>query len=129
MNKDSMRDLLDGQAGSFRVLSRKNTETFVETEDDFFKGKAEAYKLAAELSRASSETIYHWRVMMILYRISDLTGEVHCMDLDVTDAQLELYDEFGVLLQDAFPNLTADEREFIKTGITPEEWDEYFGKD
>jgi hypothetical protein len=48
MNKDIMRDLLDGQAGSFRVLSRKNTETFVETEDDFFKGKAEAYKLAAE---------------------------------------------------------------------------------
>ena len=47
---------------------------------------------------------------MILYRISDLTGEVHCMDLDVTDAQLELYDEFGVLLQDAFPNLTAGER-------------------
>jgi hypothetical protein len=65
---------------------------------------------------------------MILYRISDLTGEVHSMELDVTDAQLELYDEFGVLLQDAFPNLTADEREFIKTGITPEEWDEYFGK-
>jgi hypothetical protein len=66
--------------------------------------------------------------MMIIYRISDLTGEVHCMDLDITDAQLELYDEFGVLLQDAFPNLTAEEREFIKTGITPEEWDEYFGK-
>jgi hypothetical protein len=84
--------------------------------------------LRLRLSRASSETIYHWRVMMIIYRISDLTGEVHCMDLDVTDAQLELYDEFGVLLQDAFPNLTADEREFIKTGITPEEWDEYFGK-
>jgi hypothetical protein len=51
------------------------------------------------------------------------------MDLDVTYAQLELYYEFGVLLQDAFPNLTTEEREFIKTGITPEEWDEYFGKD
>jgi hypothetical protein len=48
MNKDTMRDLLDGQAASFRMLSRMNTETFVETEDDFFKGKAEAYKLAAE---------------------------------------------------------------------------------
>ena len=66
---------------------------------------------------------------MIIYRISSLTGEANCMDLDVTDAQLDLYDEFGVLLQDAFPNLTADEREFIKTGITPKEWDEYFGKD
>ena len=48
MNKDTMRDLLDSQAVSFRAISRRNTETFVETEDDYFKGKAEAYKLAAE---------------------------------------------------------------------------------
>ena len=48
MNADAMRDLLDGQAASFRMLSRMNTETFVETEDDYFKGKAESYTLAAE---------------------------------------------------------------------------------
>jgi hypothetical protein len=30
------------------------------------------------------------------------------------------------LIQDAFPTLTADEREFILTGITSEEWDEIF---
>ena len=48
MNKDSMRDLLDSQAASFRSISRRNSETFVDTEDDFFKGKAEAYMLAAE---------------------------------------------------------------------------------
>jgi hypothetical protein len=48
MNKDTMRDLLDSQAVSFRAISRRNTETFVETEDDYFKGKAEAYTLAAE---------------------------------------------------------------------------------
>ena len=66
---------------------------------------------------------------MLIMRISMLTGDVHEMDLDITPAQLESYELFGVLLQDAFPNLTAEEREFIKTGITPEEWDEYFGKD
>jgi len=66
---------------------------------------------------------------MIVTRISSLTGEVHEMDLDITPASLELYDDFGVLLQDAFPNITPAEREFIKTGITPEEWDEYFGED
>jgi len=60
-------------------------------------------------------------------RISMLTGDVHEMDLDITPAQLESYELFGVLLQDAFPNLTAEEREFIKTGITLEEWDEYLG--
>ena len=66
---------------------------------------------------------------MIVTRISPLTGEVHEMDLDISPAQLELYDDFGVLLQDAFPNITPAEREFIKTGITPEEWDQYFGED
>jgi hypothetical protein len=29
----------------------------------------------------------------------------------------------GLLLQDAFPALSADDREFIKTGITTAEWD------
>ena len=31
-----------------------------------------------------------------------------------------------MLIQQAMPNLTADEREFIKTGITPQEWDDMF---
>ena len=33
------------------------------------------------------------------------------------------------LVQNAFPDLSADDREFILTGITPEEWDQIFGKD
>lgn len=32
----------------------------------------------------------------------------------------------GELIQNAFPMLSADEREFIMTGCTPEEWDEMF---
>lgn len=32
----------------------------------------------------------------------------------------------GVVIQEAFPYLTEDEREFILTGITPEEWSEMF---
>ena len=66
---------------------------------------------------------------MIVTRISPLTGEVHEMDLDISPAQLDIYDDFGVLLQDAFPNLTPAQREFIKTGITPEEWYDTFGED
>jgi hypothetical protein len=58
-----------------------------------------------------------------------LSGEVNEMDLDITPAQLESYELFGVLLQDAFPNLSPAEREFIKTGITPEEWYDTFGED
>ena len=50
------------------------------------------------------------------------------MNLDVTRQQLSNY-ERGELLQTAFPNLTADEREFIKTGITADEWDSMFKED
>lgn len=32
----------------------------------------------------------------------------------------------GNYIQNAFPYLSADEREFILTGITPEEWAEIF---
>ena len=31
------------------------------------------------------------------------------------------------LIQDLFPSLSSDEREFIQTGITRDEWDEMFG--
>ncbi len=35
----------------------------------------------------------------------------------------------GQFAQVAFNNLTADEREFIMTGITPTEWEEIFSDD
>lgn len=66
---------------------------------------------------------------MLIMRISALTGEVNGMELDITPEQLDNYENFGVLLQDAFPNLTPAQREFIKTGITPEEWYDTFGED
>jgi hypothetical protein len=47
------------------------------------------------------------------------------MDLPVTQDQLDEYYD-GVLLQEAFPNLSPGEREFIKTGITDEEWEAAF---
>ena len=43
------------------------------------------------------------------------------MDPPITLEQLARYSA-GELLQNAFPQLSAGEREFIKTGITPEEW-------
>jgi len=35
----------------------------------------------------------------------------------------------GALIQDAFPFLTADEREFLMTGITKSEWNEIFSEE
>lgn len=59
---------------------------------------------------------------MKITRTSWVSGEVNTLDLPITQTQLDLY-AAGALLQDAFPNLTPDEREFIKSGITAEEWD------
>jgi hypothetical protein len=58
---------------------------------------------------------------MKITRKSLITGKTHTRDLPITEAQLAAY-ESGVLVQDAFPHLSPPEREFIKTGITPEEW-------
>lgn len=46
---------------------------------------------------------------------------------DQFDAAWDKYQK-GTMIQDAFPTLSADEREFLLTGITPEEWDELFSK-
>lgn len=66
---------------------------------------------------------------MLLSRVSILTGEFHERELDITEAQLNAYENFGVLVQDAFPNLSTADREFIVSGITAEEWAAHFGED
>ena len=66
---------------------------------------------------------------MLVARISPLTGKLNTMELDVTQAQL---DEMFMpmtrrrFVQDIFPNLNNAEREFIKTGYTPEDWETMF---
>ena len=37
--------------------------------------------------------------------------------------------EFGAFIQDAFPELSSEQREFIKSGISPKGWVEMFGED
>ena len=68
----------------------------------------------------------------IITRRSPFTGKVHQMEIPLTPKEYgkcaTLW-QTGMLIQDAFPMLSADEREFIKTGITPQEWDSMFGDD
>jgi hypothetical protein len=59
---------------------------------------------------------------MKITRTSPFSGKTNTKELDITEEQIRKYQE-GALIQNAFPNLTADEREFIMTGITPDEWD------
>ena len=63
---------------------------------------------------------------MLVRRVSSLSGNVAEMDLDITEDQISSY-AAGEYVQVAFSNLSAGEREFIMTGITPKEWEEMFG--
>lgn len=65
---------------------------------------------------------------MKLTRISMFSGKEHTLDLPITQCQLEEWIN-GALIQDVMPNLTSDQREFILTGVTAEEWDEAFKDD
>jgi hypothetical protein len=59
---------------------------------------------------------------MKITRTNILNGEVNTLDLDITPDQVSTY-EAGALLQDAFPQLSVDDREFFKTGITAKSWE------
>ena len=63
---------------------------------------------------------------MKVIRTSPFSGNTNSMEIEVTLEQLSSWQVDGILIQDAMPHLTPDEREFIKTGITPEEWDSAF---
>ena len=62
---------------------------------------------------------------MLVTRTSNITGITRTLDLPVTEEQLAAH-KSGTLAQHAFPDLSADLREFIITGMTPEEWDMLF---
>ena len=63
---------------------------------------------------------------MQITRTSDFTGVERTLDLPIT---LEQYNSWkgGTLIQEAMPDLSPNDREFIMTGITSEEWDNEFG--
>jgi hypothetical protein len=62
--------------------------------------------------------------MVTLTRKSMITGEMNTMTLDTTQDKIDLFftENDRPLIQDLFPELTVDEREFIQTGSTPEDW-------
>lgn len=64
---------------------------------------------------------------MQITRTSPLTGKVNVRDIDITVTQLQSW-QHGVLIQDAMPHLSADDREFLISGSTPEDWAVMFPK-
>ena len=64
--------------------------------------------------------------MVRITKTSMLSGQQGCMDLPIRQGQLDRWRN-GALIQDAMPQLDADQREFLISGITPAEWNEAFG--
>jgi hypothetical protein len=53
---------------------------------------------------------------------------IRTLDIPVSKDAYALWETGRMLIRDAMPHLTADEREFIKTGITADEWNQMFGR-
>lgn len=71
---------------------------------------------------------------MKVMRQSHLTGELHTREINITIEQYIAWQDAtdnddNRFVQTAFRHLSADDREFLISGITPEEWENAFGED
>jgi hypothetical protein len=63
----------------------------------------------------------------MVIRQSPMSGKKHMMFIPgATEQQFRDWQEKGLHIQDAFPNLDAPEREFLLSGMTPTEWEAAF---
>lgn len=65
---------------------------------------------------------------MLLTRTSPISGKENTREIHADPATVKAYlsGELGLPIQKVFPLMHPDDREFIKSGITPEEWREMF---
>ena len=62
---------------------------------------------------------------MKITRTSIVSGIERTKNIAVTQEQIDSW-EAGALIQTVMPHLTTDEREFLITGMTSDEWDQVF---
>jgi hypothetical protein len=66
--------------------------------------------------------------MIQVTRQSVLTRKMNTMELPILQEHLDIYDKIGGFnVQDIFPQLDAEQREFLINGVTPQEWTKYIG--
>lgn len=65
---------------------------------------------------------------MMITRKSIMSGITRTLDIPVTMNQLQAHANGG-LIQNVMSNLTDDDREFIMSGITAEEWNNFYSDD
>lgn len=59
---------------------------------------------------------------------SVLTGEIHSQEIDISPEQWKRW-KAGEPIQNVCPHLSTDDREFLISGSTKEEWERFFGKE
>ena len=68
--------------------------------------------------------------MIQVTRQSVLTRKMNTMELPILQEHLDIYDKIGGFnVQDIFPQLDAEQREFLINGVTPDEWTKYIGEE
>ncbi len=81
------------------------------------------------MERTTGYETFHPDGRATITRRSDMTGNISKMEIPkLTYTQYSKWLD-GALIQDAMPHLDAEQREFIMTGVTPEEWNAAFGND
>jgi len=62
---------------------------------------------------------------MLITKFSPHSMRDNTREIDVTQSQLDAW-KAGELIQNVMPHLSPDDREFLMTGLTPEDWEEMF---
>ena len=60
---------------------------------------------------------------MLITKFSPHSMRDNTREIDVSQSQLDRW-KAGELIQNVMPHLSADDREFLMTGLTPEDWEE-----
>lgn len=63
---------------------------------------------------------------MLISKTSRISGKYHTMELPITLEAFIAWRDSTTSIQDAFPQLTPNQREFLLSGVTQEEWDAAF---
>ena len=69
---------------------------------------------------------------MQISKTSILTGNTNTREINITEEQFDQVQnrrDTGIPIQRIVPHLSADDREFLINGITPDESEDYFGKE
>tara|TARA_R100001591_G_scaffold23507_1_gene33246 strand:+ start:547 stop:765 length:219 start_codon:yes stop_codon:yes gene_type:complete len=59
-------------------------------------------------------------------KTSPVTGRVNIMEIEMNPNDYVRWKKGGVNIQEALPYLSIDEREFLITGLSPEDWENMY---